>query len=224
MIDYVLNFFVVYASIVLFVAPFFVWYWVGHRTSISTVGINRYLENFFSSKQANWLVFFWAAGEAVLWFVIPEFLLLLVIFMRIHKKRLMLVYDIAGTVAGTLFALFLRLNDAQIARLPYIQERMVEQTRIWYNDMGILGLINQPFSGVPYKVFTTLVWQYEFTIIIFLIVAISVRLARYILFYGFFMSMYPRLHRVVYHNYIPLATIAILIFSILLLKTYNLYS
>ncbi len=224
MVGYILNFVIVYVSIVLFILPFFMWYWVGHRSSLSAIGLNRYLENFFSSKQANWLVFFWAAGEAVIWFVIPEFLLLLVIFMRVHKKRLMLFYDIAGTIAGTLFALMLRLSDMQIAKLPYIQERMIEQTRIWYDDMGIWGLVNQPFSGVPYKVFTTLVWQYEFFIIAFIIVAITVRIARYIIFYGFFMSLYPRLHRVVYHNYIPLATIAILIFSILLLKTYNVYS
>jgi len=224
MLLYLVNFIVITTSILLFILPFFVWYWLGHREKLSLSSFNFYVENFFSSRQANWLIFAWAAGEAVVWFVIPEFLLLLIVFMRIRKKRLMLLYDVAGTVFGTIVALLMRLPEHAISSLPYIQDRMVSQTKTWYNEMGIMGLVNQPFSGVPYKVFTHLAWQYKYHLLAFLVVAVAVRIVRYLIAYGLFLSLYPKLHHVVRRNYVPLFFIAIFIFSILLLKTYNAYS
>ncbi len=217
------NFVVIAAAILLFMLPFFGWYWLGHREKLTRGNFNFYVENFFSSPEANWLIFTWAAGEAVIWFVIPEFLLLLVVFMRIHKKRQMLLFDIAGTVFGTIVALLMRLPEQAIAGLPYIQERMVSQTKTWYNEHGIMALANQPFSGVPYKVFTHLAWQYKYNLLAFLFLAVAVRIFRYLVAYGLFLSFYPKLHRVVKRNYVPLFFIAIFIFSVLLLKTYNAY-
>ena len=218
-----LNFVVVTVSIVLFMSPFFLVYWLQHRKNLEKQHFNFFLENFFSSQQANWLVFAWAAGEAVFWFVIPEFLLLLVIFMRIRQKRKMLIYDVCGTIFGTVVALLMRLSETTISNLPYIQEKMITQTKLWYDQSGILGLAHQPFSGVPYKVFTHLAWQYHFFLPLFIIVAVVVRMFRYLVAYGLFISIYPKLHKKVAGNYIPLALIAIFIFSILLFKTYNIY-
>ena len=218
-----LNFVIVTASIALFTAPFFTFYWLKHQRGLDKQHFNYYLENFFSSQQANWLVFAWAASEAVFWFVIPEFLLLLVIFMRIRQKRKMLVYDVTGTITGTLIAITMRLPESSISKLPYIQDKMITQTKLWYSDMGILGLANQPFSGVPYKVFTHLAGQYHFFLPWFIVVAVAIRMLRYLVAYGLFISLYPKLHRKVAQNYLPLAGIAILIFSMLLLKTYNIY-
>lgn len=223
MFVYLLNFIIVTLSIALFVAPFFLWYWLRHKDSLEKINLNLYLEYFFSSKQANWLIFAWAASEAVIWFVIPEFLLLLVVFMRIRNKKQMLIFDIAGTIVGTIIAMILRLPEATIVKLPYIQQGMIDQTKVWYTDQGLLGLAHQPFSGVPYKVFTHLAWQYGFFILWFIIVAVIVRIMRYLIAYGLFISLYPKLHKVVKDNYIPLALVAILIFSILLYNTYNIY-
>lgn len=223
MFIYFLNFVIVTISIVIFVAPFFLWYWHKHKNSLGKININLYLEYFFSSRQANWLIFVWAASEALIWFVIPEFLLLLIVFMRIRHKKQMLLYDIAGTVTGTIIALLLRLPETTLAKLPYIQHGMIVQTKIWYSKQGLLGLAHQPFSGVPYKVFTHLAWQYHFFILLFIIMAVIVRIIRYLIAYGLFVSLYPKLHKIVKNNYIPLALGAILIFSILLYNTYNLY-
>lgn len=223
MLIYLVNFLFVFVSIVLFIVPFFAWYWWRHKDSLKVLGFNHYLENFFSSKQANWLVFAWAAGEALVWYVIPEFLLVLVIFMRVHKKRQMLMYDIAGTVAGTIIAIMIRLPEKYIDNLPYIQEKMITQTKIWYDKMGIMGLANQPFSGVPYKTFTHLAWQYKYNLLAFLIVAVTVRIVRYLFAYGLLLALYPKLHKYVYRHYVWLFIIATFIFSILLLKAYNSY-
>lgn len=223
MLLYLANFLIILAAIVLFAAPFFLWYYLQHKESLRSIDFNTYLEYFFSSRQANWLIFFWAFGEALIWFVIPEFLLLLIVFMRINRKRQMLIYDIAGTTIGIIAALIIRLPKDSINNLPYVQPKMVEQTEAWYAHSGILGLAQQPFSGVPFKVFTNLAWQYKFNILAFVVVALVVRVIRYLIAYGLFISLYPKLHRLVKINYVWLSIIAIFIFSILLYKVYRGY-
>jgi membrane protein YqaA with SNARE-associated domain len=216
---YILNFLIIFVSITLFIAPFFLWFiW---RYPQKKQSFNGQLELFFSSKQANWLVFTWAAAEAVVWFVIPEFLLILVVFMRIKNKRQMLLYDIYGTIVGTIIAFSLHLQTAAIEKLPYIQPKMVEQVHDWYTQSGILALLHQPFSGVPYKVFTISAPNYELSLALFIVFAVAVRLSRYLVMYGIVMLAYPALHKLVYKNYLWLYAGSIAIFSILLYKTYS---
>lgn len=222
MLVYIVNYLLITVCIIAFTLPFLAWYLWRNKPE-APHSINTTLEDFFTSNQANWLVFCWAATEAIVWFVIPEFLLLLVIFMRIRHKRQMLLYDIGGTAAGTIVAFVIRLPEHTLAHLPYIQEKMIAQTRAWYDHYGIMGLANQPFSGVPYKVFTHLAWEYRYNFFLFIIVAVVVRMFRYVVAYGLFISLYPKLHKIVRRNYLPLAAVAIAVFSVLLLKTYNVY-
>lgn len=219
------NFILIQACIILFFLPF---YWL-HARSRAHQGepktkINDQLEYFFSSRYANYLVFLWAMGEALVWFVIPEFLLLLLIFMRIKRRRQLLYWDIYGTAAGTLLAFAINLPERLIDKLPYIQTAMVAQVKSWYNAHGILGLIHQPFSGVPYKVFTHLAPHYHFFVLSFLIFAVIVRISRYYIIYAILTSFYNVLHPYVRRNYIKLFLVATFIFSVLLLRVYNEYA
>ena len=224
MLILLLNYLVILVSIVIFTMPFYIWYKISHKEGFSRHAFSVDLENFFSSYQANWLVFTWAASEAIFWFVIPEFLLLLVVFMRIRRKRQLLIYDISGTIVGTVMALLIHLPERLISQLPYIQPGMITQTKIWYEQGGILGLMHQPFSGVPYKVFTHLAPQYSFPLLLFIVFAVTVRMFRYLIAYGLFISLYPKLHKIVLSRYVRLCLIAIAIFSVLLYKTYSAYS
>lgn len=219
-----LNYLFILAAIILFVCPFYLVFRKYRQKPISIKLTNQEMEDFFQSKQANWLVFFWAFGEALVWFVIPEFLLLLVIFMRINRKRELLLYDIYGTTAGALVAYALYLPVHLIDKLPYIQPKMVEQTQVWFQQHGILGLVYQPFSGVPYKVFTFLAPHYHFFILTFVVVAVVVRIARYYIFFAMFSLIYPVLHKYVYRNYLKLVLVVIFIFSILLFRVYQSYA
>jgi membrane protein YqaA with SNARE-associated domain len=221
------NYVIVQLGIILFMAPFYLRYHLKTYTDKAlepSVTIGQRLENFFSSKQANWLIFAWAAGEALFWFVIPEFLLLLLVFMRIRRKKELLFYDIYGTVAGTIIALALHIPQTAIAHLPYIQPAMITQTQQWYDSYGIFGLIFQPFSGVPFKVFTHLAADYRFFIPFFIIFAVVVRISRYFFAYAIFNALYPLLHKYVYRHYIMLGFIATVIFSILLYRVYSSYA
>jgi len=218
------NYLIVQICIILFIAPF---YWLYRNKYVQDgevrVNFNRHLEYFFTSKYANWLIFFWAMGEALIWFVIPEFLLILLIFMRIHRKRELLLYDIYGTAVGTLLAFAINIPEHLIDKLPYVQPSMVLQVRQWFDAHGIFGLLYQPFSGVPYKVFTSLAPHYHYFIITFLIFAIIVRISRYFIIYLFLTGIYPIFHKYVYRNYVRLFLIATFIFSVLLLRVYDSY-
>lgn len=219
-----LNYIFVLACIALFTLPFYLVYRRKHPHEPGTkLEFNREAEYFFLSKQANYLVLFWALGEAIFWFVIPEFLLIMMIFMRIRRKKELLVYDIAGTLIGTTIALGMHLSNSAISQLAYIQPKMVEQTEVWYRTHGIWGLIYQPFSGVPYKVFTLTAHHYGFFLLAFLAVAIVVRMSRYVIFFGIFVGLYPLLHKVVYKNYLRLVLVSVFIFSLLLVRVVNIY-
>lgn len=213
-----LNYLAVQLAIVLFIAPFYLFFW--KRNQQKNIEFNESLENFFQSKQANFLVFFWALGEAIVWFVIPEFLLLLIIFMRIRRKKELLVYDVVGTSVGTLLALIIHMPEKTLLQMPYIQPNMIAQAKLWYDNHGIFGLLFQPFSGVPYKVFANIANDYSFFIPLFLIVAVIVRICRYIIIYSVLSSFQPTLHRFVYRNYVKLFIVSTFIFSALLLRVY----
>jgi membrane protein YqaA with SNARE-associated domain len=222
LLEILLVYLIVQTTIILFIAPFYLLY---RKKQVPAdgpkVGFSQHLEQFFASKYANWLVFFWAAGEAVVWFVVPEFLLLLVVFMRIRSKRQLLFYDIYGTAAGTLVAMVMHLSHAQIIGLPFIKPEMLTHVQRWFDEWGIFGLLHQPFSGVPYKVFTHMAADYQFFLPAFIIFAVIVRISRYWIGYVIFSSLYPVLHRFVYRNYLPLFFIATAIFSVLLYRVYS---
>ena len=181
------------------------------------------MDRFFDSPYLNWLVLLWAAAEAVIWFVIPEFLLLLIIFMKVRHKANLLVYDIIGTVIGSIVGLTIYLSRPFMLSLPYVYESMFTKTYDWFESMGIWGLINQPFSGVPYKVFLNVAPDFGFNIFLFLTLAIALRIGRYAFFYGLFWLAYPALHRFVYKNYLLLFVTAIVLFSLLLMRVSSLY-
>ncbi len=217
------NYVFILLAILLFMAPFYFTYLKQHHVQFAIKNSTHQIEDFFASKQANWLVFCWAFGEALIWFVIPEFLLLLILFMRIRRKKELLLFDIYGTVAGTVLAFILDVPLRLLHHLPYIQPKMVAQTEIWYRQHGLLALFYQPFSGVPYKVFTFVAPHYHFFILAFLFVAVVVRIARYYIFFAIFTLIYPVFHPFVYRNYVRLFLVAVFIFSILLLRVHDNY-
>ena len=106
------------------------------------------------------------------------------------------------------------------SKKKYIQPKMVVQVQTWYAHSGVWALLHQPFSGVPYKVFTGLAHDYRLSIVAFLLVAIVARISRYVVVYGIALAAFPFLHKYVYKNYIYLYAGTILVFSVLLYRVY----
>lgn len=221
-----INIGLVGGSIILFFAPFVLLFFLKHRQEITAKqpGFNQFMDRFFDSPYLNWLVLLWAAGEAVMWFVIPEFLLLLIIFMKVRHRVNLLVYDIIGTIIGSIIGLSIHFSHSLMLSLPYVYEGMFTRVHGWFQSMGVWGLVNQPFSGVPYKVFLNMAPQFGLNLLWFLLLALVLRIGRYAVFYGIFWLAYPALHRFVYKNYTVLFFGAIVIFSLLLMKVSVLYS
>ena len=210
----------------LFFLPFVAVFAYRNRSSIlqSKPHFNYFMERFFLSRESDALVFCWAAAEAIFWFIIPEFLLVLVMFMRLHRKFDLIKYDILGTVVGSLIAIYIRLPTSSFLQLPYIRPRMLEQVTIWFQEHGILGLLNQPFSGVPYKVFTHVAPDFHFFVPLFIVVAVAARMVRYLVAYQVIKALYPALHGYVRKHYLRLFVVAIAIFTFLLMHVVALYS
>lgn len=220
--DYVLNTLIIQLSILAFIAPFYGLYRYSHyKNNQVKVNLNTHLEYFLTSKHANYLVFFWALGEALVWFVIPEFLLLLMVFMRIRKRFELLTYDIYGTVVGIIIAVSLNISDASLLKMPYVKENMVLQVQSWFESLGVWGLLYQPFSGVPFKVFNHSMQDYGFPLIAYILIALIVRAGRYALFYFIFNGMYAKIHNSVRDNYVRLWVVATTIFAVLLYEVYT---
>lgn len=213
-------------SIVLFFAPFIAIFWWRHRSDMSGKNphFNYFMEQFFHSRESNALIVFWAAGEAVLWFVIPEFLLLLIMFMKVQRKMQLVVYDIIGTVIGTIVAVVLHLPEKALLSLPYVYESMITQVRGWFGEYGILGIFFQPFSGVPYKVFNAVSLDYDFFIPLLIVLAVVARMIRYLIVYEVTKALYPFVHRFVRKHYAILFVVVIAIFTALLMKISHTYS
>ena len=212
-------------SIALFCSPFVLYFYVHHRSDIakSKPGVNQFIERFFESSSLNWLVLFWALAEALVWFVIPEFLLFLIIFMKVRHKANLLLYDIIGTIVGTLIGVMFHLSISAMLHIPYVYSGMFTKVHLWFSGMGIWGLVNQPFSGVPYKVFLNVAPEFGFNIVLFILLAIVLRVGRYAIFYIIFWLAYPALHKFVYRHYIVLLVLAIIVFSLALTKVSSMY-
>jgi hypothetical protein len=217
------NFLLILVSILVFISPFYYLYKRKNTGSIKSHGISREIEGFAQSQQANYLVFFWALADGLFWFVIPEFLLLLLIFMRIRRKGNLLIYNLFGTIAGTILAYVINLPAHLLQQLPYIQPSMIQQCAVWFENSGIFALAHLPFSGVPYKVFVNLAPNYSILFATFIVAAVLARVAIYYVFYFLLDMIYPLLHRYVYRNYVYLFFVAVFIFTLIFMRVYNSY-
>lgn len=213
------------SSILLFITPFYLAFcWQKSEFKFDNLSSNSYFENFLSSRQANYLMFSWALLEAICWFVIPEFLLLLIMFLRVRNKRALIVGDILGTFIGTIIGLVIYSKyDFDLTQIPYIACGMTEQVKIWYQELGSWALFLQPFSGVPYKVFIHGAHDFDLNIYGFILLAIFVRVSRYYIFYCLFDLLYPLLHRIISQNYVPIFLLSCLVFSTALVHIYETY-
>lgn len=219
------NFLFIFGFIALFFAPFVGVFWWRHRAQIreKRPHFNQFAERFFVSRESNYLIMAWAATEAFIWFVIPEFLLFLVVFMKVRRKFDLLKYDIIGTVIGSIIGFMWHAPDSVLVKMPYIYQGMIDQVRVWYDSMGIWGLIHQPFSGVPFKLFTHTASEYGFSLLLFVLIAVVIRMSRYAVAYVITVGLYPLLHRFVRKHYAILFVVAIFIFTLLLMRVSDMY-
>jgi 1-acyl-sn-glycerol-3-phosphate acyltransferase len=112
--------------------------------------------DFAESPAAPRLCFLWGFFEGFVWSIIPEFVLVPLVFVAPRRARVLVASTLAGSVCGGVLAYALSLTFAGpflLERAWLVTDPMRDATASWLESSGALGLLHQPLSGVPYKVF-----------------------------------------------------------------------
>jgi 1-acyl-sn-glycerol-3-phosphate acyltransferase len=126
------------------------------RITPSTSTLYERLTGFAASKAALVALFVWAFCEAILWPIIPDFLVAPLAFLAPTRFLFLAGAAISGSTLGGVVAHSLDITGAGAGILtvaPLVTDRMVEAAAGWLDSSGAAGLVHQPLSGVPYKVF-----------------------------------------------------------------------
>lgn len=115
---------------------------------------HRRVAQFARSRAALWLVFCWSIAEALWWPIIPDFLVAPLALAAPGRWFVLAAAATAGSVLGGGIAFHLGpAGDWLASKAPLLTSRMHEQAAAWVSEAGGAGLLQQPLSGIPYKVF-----------------------------------------------------------------------
>lgn len=112
--------------------------------------------SFAHSPSAPRLLFLWAVAEALVWPIVPDFALFPLLLVAPTRAAAMVSVTAAGSVVGGLAAYVVGASAAGpslLAAAPLVSDQMVAAAAQMLRDDGALGLLGQPLSGIPYKVF-----------------------------------------------------------------------
>jgi membrane protein YqaA with SNARE-associated domain len=111
---------------------------------------------FALSRGALVAVFLWATAEAVLWPIVPDFVLLPLAIAAPARAVKLIGAALLGTLLGGLVAYSAggtALGGHVLAHAPLVTDRMIAFAGSSLAENGPSVLLGQPWSGVPYKVF-----------------------------------------------------------------------
>jgi 1-acyl-sn-glycerol-3-phosphate acyltransferase len=125
----------------------------------ATLGRRSFLDrsrDLAESPTAPRLCFVWAFLEGFAWPLIPELILVPLVFVAPRRGPALVASTIAGSVCGGLLAYVLSLTalgPILLERVWFVTNPMRDAAAAWLGESGALGLLHQPLSGVPYKTF-----------------------------------------------------------------------
>jgi membrane protein YqaA with SNARE-associated domain len=105
------------------------------------------------------LAFVWALAEATVWPIMPDALLVPLAARRPRSWWRLVLGAALGTIVGGTVSYRIgrsRPDAAAVAALPLVRAPMVQAASRWLAAAGARGVLRQPPSGVPYKVFARL--------------------------------------------------------------------
>ncbi len=131
------------------------------------------------TKGALVLLAIWAFFEASIWFVIPDFLLLILclLYPKNYKKFFLftLLFSILGIIIYFLFVSNYPLLSGKIlVNTPFINQKMLDSINSLYMEKGIVVVLRQTTTFIPVKVWTFQTVLHQFNLFLYLFfVAVS---------------------------------------------------
>lgn len=102
-----------------------------------------------SSRSGLILALAWGAAEALWWPIVPDFFVAATSPAAPSRWWKLALHASAGSVAGGAIGYFL---GVPIESAPLVTPGMIDQAQVWLAT-GPWGILRQPLSGIPYKVF-----------------------------------------------------------------------
>lgn len=141
----------------------------------------RPVRNLATSGSGLVLGFVWGFGEALIWPVIPDFYVFALVPASPERWWLIAASTSAGSVVGGALGFWLafaRGSTWPMDFAPLVTEGMIHQAGTWLASYGSLGVLRQPLSGIPYKVFVYLAGAGKQSFLAFFIASILARSIR----------------------------------------------
>ena len=115
--------------------------------------------NFSFTYLALIIISIWAFFEASIWFIIPDFIILILILVNPkYYKKFFLITFISSIIGIMIYYLFVHLKSELafelLIRIPFTNSLMIEKITDLYVNEGVMSILKQSFSGVPSKVWT----------------------------------------------------------------------
>ena len=120
------------------------------------------------------LLAIWAFFEASIWFVIPDFFLLVLCVLSPKKyKKFFLIGIIFSLIGISAYFMFVSQYPGKAGEIlietPFIRGRMIEAIGSLYNDQGISSVLKQTTTVIPVKVWTYQAVTHNFNFFIYLL-------------------------------------------------------
>jgi membrane protein YqaA with SNARE-associated domain len=130
------------------------------------------------------LLFVWSFFEASVWFLAPDFLVMLYCFSGKAKIRRLLGVALAGSLlGGILYYLFCIQYPSEARGLllttPFISSQKLSFVSGLYDSYGVLGAFAQSVTLVPFKIWTNLMIEYRFSPAAYFLLVMMSRFLRF---------------------------------------------
>lgn len=135
---------------------------------------------FSYSRYAVPLVFVWAFAEAIIWPVVPDFVLILMIAGAPRRLWPLLAGAILGSsLGGVLIYLFAYLDPARAQALapllPLAKDSKIQQASVALAEQGVFAFLIQPISGISYRFYALVAGAYGFNPLLVMIISTGAR-------------------------------------------------
>lgn len=143
------------------------------------------------------IIFVWAFLEAIIFFFIPDVALTFYAVRNKSKFKLLVanVVAIIGAVIGGVIVYMISMHhlsfvESVMLKIPAVHQYMIEHVRTSLEEKSVLGLIEAPLFGVPYKLYAMLSYHEGISFLTFIIVSFFARLLRFMLtsYIAYFLS------------------------------------